>query len=210
MLINLFKTLVSKRRNPILWLLVNSYNDTREQKVEKSIREVIQQHQQPIVEKNSRIKEHANFVNNITRRDQSIKAETEAREKRLVERDILATDAMTGLEFEMFIAQLYEDLGYKAEVTPGSGDQGVDVIITDKNKLRSAIQTKRYKGSVGNAAVQEVIAGRIFHKCSKSMVIANSTFTRSAISLAKQDGKVELIDRDALSLLIYQAKRKKL
>lgn len=206
MLNNIFKTLFSKRRNPILWFLVQSYNDSRKQEAEESS---LEKSQQPLVEKNNRIIEHTNFVNNIARRDLSIRAETEAREKRLVERDILATDAMTGREFEMFIAHLYEDLGYKAVVTPGSGDQGVDVIITDKNKLRSAIQTKRYEGSVGNAAVQEVIAGRIFHKCSKSMVITNSAFTRSAISLAKQDGKVELIDRDALSLLIYQAKNKK-
>lgn len=207
MLNNIFKALISKRRNPILWLFVQSYNDSRKQKIEQLSYEEVKP---PVIFKNSRLKEHANFVNNIVKRDLSAKAAGEAREKRLVERDILATDAMSGRDFEVFVAQLYEDLGYKSQITPGSGDQGADVIIIDSRGVRSAIQTKRYEGSVGNAAVQEVIAGRIYYKCTKSLVITNSTFTRSAFSLAKQDGNVELIDRDALSLLIYKAKNKKI
>ena len=199
MLNNIFKALISKRWNPILWLLIQTYNDSRKHNVQQLSYEEIQP---PVIAKNSRLKEHANFVNNIVRRDLAVKAANEAREKRLVERDIFATDAMSGREFEMFVAQLYEDLGFKAEVTPGSGDQGADVIIIDSNGSKSAIQTKRYEGSVGNAAVQEVIAGRIYYKCFKSLVITNSTFTKSAVNLAKQDGHVELIDRDALSLLI--------
>lgn len=207
MLNNIFKALISKRRNPILWLLIQTYNDCRKQKAEQLSYEEIQP---PVIAKNSRLKEHANFVNDIVRRDLAVKAANEAREKRLIEREILATDAMSGREFEMFIAQLYEDLGYKAKVTPGSGDQGADVIIIDGKGVKSAIQTKRYEGSVGNAAVQEVISGRIYYKCNKSLVITNSTFTKSAVNLAKQDGHVELIDRDALSLLIYKAKIKQI
>lgn len=112
---------------------------------------------------------------------------------------------MSGREFEIFIASLYKELGNNVILTPESGDQGVDVIVIDANNNRVAMQTKRYGGSVGNSAVQEVIAGRKFHECSRSIVLTNSYFTKSAVSLALSDGQVELIDRGGLKSLIHEA-----
>lgn len=216
MIKTIIKTLLFKKNNPFITFIAQQYEESKRREFENQSynhQASTQQNTQsklhetpPLAPTESRLKKHADFVNGIVKRDQTAKAAIKEKEKRLVERDIQLTDRMSGREFEVFIAQLYEDLGYQAKITPESGDQGADVIVTSQNKVRIAIQTKRYEGSVGNAAVQEVIAGRIFHKCSTSIVITNSTFTKSAVNLAKQDGKVELIDRDALSLLIYKAK----
>lgn len=46
-------------------------------------------------------------------------------------------------------------------------------------------QTKCYSNSVGNKAIQEVIAGLGYYKLDKGIVITNNYFTNSAIDLAK-------------------------
>ena len=70
-------------------------------------------------------------------------------------------DLMSGQEFEQFLAALFSKMGYRTEVTRGSGDQGVDVIAS-KDGTRIGIQAKCYSGSVGNSAIQEAVAGRNF------------------------------------------------
>ena len=70
-------------------------------------------------------------------------------------------DIMSGEEFESFCAKVLQDNGFEnVNMTKASGDQGVD-IIAFKDGVRYAIQCKRYSNSVGNKAVQEVIAGAV-------------------------------------------------
>lgn len=120
-------------------------------------------------------------------------------------KDLIAIDGMNGRDFEFYIAGVFKGLGYKVRVTKGSGDQGVDVLAKNSAGETFAIQTKRYSGSVGNRAIQEAISGRIYYGCTKAMVVTNSTFTNSAVSLAAKDGNVLLIDRHELKELINKA-----
>lgn len=110
--------------------------------------------------------------------------------------DIEDIDEMSGDEFEQAVCRLFCKMGYSAYVTKQSGDQGVDV-VAERGSVRIGIQTKRYGYPVGNSAVQETIAGRAFYGCTGSMVITNSTFTKSAIELARVNSVV-LWDRVAL------------
>ena len=79
---------------------------------------------------------------------------------------------------------------------PKSGDQGVDLLLNIE-KRRVAVQLKRYIAPVGNAAVQAVFAGMIHYKAQEAWVITTSSFTKSAVDLAKSTG-VRLIDRTEL------------
>lgn len=105
-------------------------------------------------------------------------------------------DLMSGLEFEQYISDYFHQKGYHTEITKGSGDQGIDV-IAEKGSTRIGIQVKCYSGNVGNAAVQEAVAGKAFYKLDKVMVITNSYFTSSAVELA-QANNVILWDRSIL------------
>lgn len=105
-------------------------------------------------------------------------------------------DMMNGIEFEQFLCLLFEKMGYMTIQTKGSGDQGIDV-IAQNNICKIGIQAKRYTGNVGNAAVQEALAGKMFYNCDRVMVITNSTFTPMAVDLANKT-HVELWDRDFL------------
>lgn len=111
-------------------------------------------------------------------------------------------DLMNGPEFETFVAELFTKLGYLSEVTLSTNDQGVDIIAKRKN-LTLGIQAKCYSGTVGNRAVQEVVAGMLVYKCNKGLVITNNYFTHAAKKLAEVNNIV-LWDRDILKQKIIE------
>ncbi|WP_051556684.1 restriction endonuclease [Alkalihalobacterium bogoriense] len=92
-------------------------------------------------------------------------------------------ELMTGEEFEKFLVEILGNLGFRANVTKKSGDQGVDIVAKRNSKIY-AIQAKRYSGKVGNKAVQEVVSGKEYYGADVSWVITNSSFTQSAVNLA--------------------------
>lgn len=91
--------------------------------------------------------------------------------------------SLTGEEWEEWLTAVFEYHGYGVEATKTTGDQGVDLIVK-YGTIRIAVQAKGYAGAVGNAAVQEVVAGKSFYDCSRMAVITNSTFTKAARELA--------------------------
>lgn len=104
-------------------------------------------------------------------------------------------DKMSGVEFEDFCAELLHRNGIEVlELTKASGDFGADIIVIHDGE-RTAVQCKRYSGSIGVKAVQEAVSAKAYYKCQKAAVITNSTFTRQARELAAED-KVILWDRE--------------
>ncbi len=104
---------------------------------------------------------------------------------------------MSGRDFEYWCAELLRKNGFKnVAVTPGSGDQGVD-IVAYINGTKYAIQCKCFKNKLGNTPVQEVVAGRAYYSCEIAVVMTNSYFTKGACELAARNGVV-LWDRDDL------------
>ncbi|MBI5421017.1 MAG: restriction endonuclease [Parcubacteria group bacterium] len=100
---------------------------------------------------------------------------------------------LSGVEFEVWISKLLKENGFDdVRGTPATGDQGADLIAKKDGKI-IIIQAKRYQGSVGNKAVQEVIGAVQFYRGDEGWVITNSTFTPSAKALA-QRSDVKLID----------------
>ena len=91
--------------------------------------------------------------------------------------------AMRDAEWEQFLAAIFRLLGAEVTETGTSGDQGVDLVV-DFHGVRTAIQAKGYYHAVGNAAVQQAVAGKAMYRCQRSAVITNSKFTKSAIELA--------------------------
>lgn len=95
-----------------------------------------------------------------------------------------------GIKYEHKVAAWLKKHGYKnVQVTPASGDYGVD-ITARKGRYRYAIQCKSYSRPVGVSAVQEVYSGIRHYSCDKGMVITNSTFTSAAKTLARENGVI--------------------
>ena len=120
--------------------------------------------------------------------------------------DVEYIDYMEGHDFEYFCAGLLMKNGFtNVNVTPGSGDQGVD-ILAEKFGVRYAIQCKNYASKLGNTPIQEVNAGKMFYKCDIGVVLTNSTFTPAAIELANSTN-TRLWDRTELQRLMTEAAR---
>jgi restriction system protein len=106
-------------------------------------------------------------------------------------------DEMTGWEFERWLGNLFEQLGFKVEQTPYRGDFGADFILT-WNQTRIAAQAKRASRPVGVRAVQEVVAAKSFYRCQRAMVVTNNYFTEQAMLLGRANG-VLMRTRDDLA-----------
>jgi len=110
--------------------------------------------------------------------------------------------AMSGPQFEAFVADLFRAIGHRATVLGGAGEQGVDVIV-DYEGRRVAVQCKNYKRAVGNKPVQEVYAGARHHRCEQAWVVAPAGYTRGARELARSTG-VSLFAADSIGRWIRQ------
>lgn len=115
-------------------------------------------------------------------------------------------DKMDGHQFEYACADILKANGYKhVKVTRGSGDFGVDV-IAEKDKVRYAIQCKRYNHKLDNTPIQEVVGGLAYYQCDKGAVMTNQYFTEPAKQLA-QVNDIELLDRDTLSRMVDKTEK---
>jgi restriction system protein len=117
-------------------------------------------------------------------------------------------DAMTGVDFELYLERLLLAHGYVVQLTKGSGDLGVDLIATRGAEM-VAIQAKRCSSKISRRAVSDAVAGMLHYRCNKAMVVTNSYFTSGAAALAQSTNCV-LVDRSVLTLWIlsYQNARK--
>lgn len=107
-------------------------------------------------------------------------------------------------EYEKYVAKTLIERGYKnAEVTQQSVDYGVDILAVNPEGWRIAVQCKRYHGSVGISAVQEVLAGREYYNCDLAVVYSTGSYTQQAIELARKvHVKLYILNRDGLRAVV--------
>ena len=110
-----------------------------------------------------------------------------------------AAAAMSGTEFEDYVARIARSSGAPVIMTSTTGDWGVDIIV-GRRPNRVAIQCKRQARPVGAGAIQEVVAGAPMHDCARTMVVTNHEFTPAARKLAELHG-CELVGGTDLSRL---------
>lgn len=110
-------------------------------------------------------------------------------------------DNMDGHTFEYFCADILKKNGFlNVEVTPGSGDHGID-ILAEKDGISYAVQCKCYSSNIGNAAVQQAHTGKSIYQKDIAVVFTNRYFTAQAKAEANALG-VKLWDREKLDSLI--------
>lgn len=116
----------------------------------------------------------------------------EKQRDRLFGLDVLT---LSPTDYEHHCAQALSDAGWSVTVTKASGDQGVDV-LAELRGIKAAIQCKRYGKAVGNAAVQQVDAGRRHYRAQLAVVVAPSGFTIAAHALAQSNGVLLMSERE--------------
>lgn len=109
--------------------------------------------------------------------------------------------ALSPREFEHWVAEAWESMGYTCTVTSKGQDSGIDV-IAEKDGERTLIQAKRYTDSkVGIATVQRV-AGLLVDSqfdASEVAIVTTSEYTDDAIERAEKIDTLMIVDGFELS-----------
>jgi restriction system protein len=103
---------------------------------------------------------------------------------------------MSGAEFQVLLANIYEARGYTIKRTPLSGDHGADV-VAERAGERIVVQAKRWNQNVGVDAVRTVFAAKTFYDAKEAVVVCSAGYTSQAVEEARTLD-VQLIARDTL------------
>jgi restriction system protein len=107
--------------------------------------------------------------------------------KRIAEaitRDSRALESIEWRDLERLIAHVFARLGFEVELTGGSKDGGIDVIITfDLNKVRKSyfIQIKHWKTPVGPNEVIKFLNVIAFTEAAGGLMLSTNGYTRKAV-----------------------------
>ena len=100
-----------------------------------------------------------------------------------------------GYEYERYVAYWLERKGYRnVLITQPTGDYGADILCTDRDGKKIAVQCKYYGKPVGYKAVEEALGGMHYYGCDMAYVVTNNTYTKQALDAAKKTG-VKLYER---------------
>ncbi|WP_276302725.1 restriction endonuclease [Halorussus lipolyticus] len=136
------------------------------------------------------------------------KAEVDADQSLNVSRSELQSlmQNLDSYDFEYFVADLWEERGWDTEVSPRSGDAGVDIVATrgHQSEQKQVIQTKRYgpNTSVGGPEIQQYASLQLqFPDADEVLVVTTGSFTGAAEERA-EELDVLLVDGRELTLLV--------
>lgn len=124
------------------------------------------------------------------------------RREEALTRSIAGVDALSGAEFEQWMAILMRRTAFtRVQVHGGAGDLGADIAARTPNGRRLIVQCKRYRvgRTVGSPDVQKLAGTALaIHDAEVAAIVTTSYFTQQAKNLATRLD-ISLIDRDALA-----------
>lgn len=128
--------------------------------------------------------------------------------RRLVDAHSLAElQAMPPAEFEQLVAETYRALGSRVDLVGGSGDHGVDLLVTSPQGEKTVVQCKRYRGSVGEPVVRDLLGTMQHEEAAAGALITTGEFTAQARRWA-QGKPIQLYDGPAFLKLLQRARRR--
>ena len=104
--------------------------------------------------------------------------------------------SMTAIAFKEFTANLFREMGYAVEITPGTGDNGIDLLLRKSNQL-IAVQCKSVSAPVGEPVVRDFYSALMSSGAQSGYLVTTSTFTSHAYSFA-EGKRIQLVDLEAL------------
>ncbi len=125
--------------------------------------------------------------------------------RRLRYRTLLQLRELTPTRFELAVADLLHDLGYRqVKRVGGTGDLAADITCRDQHGCSVVVQCKRYAASqrIGSPEIQKFIGMvNVHHHADYGMFVTTTQFTEPAKRLANQHG-VRLLDDECLTALL--------
>lgn len=118
----------------------------------------------------------------------------------------LYQESATGFEFEYRVADIFRMQGFRARVTPASGDKGIDIFL-ERDGEQAAVQCKRYSGQVGPGEIREFIGALDSARVKTGYFVTTGQFSKHAEEAA-QNGSCTIYLFDGNKLGQWQQKLK--
>lgn len=115
--------------------------------------------------------------------------------------------------FENTVASVYEDFGYRAQVTARSRDGGIDVILEGADGVKIGVQVKRYEGKISVEQIRSLAGALYLEGITQGIFVTTSSFQSGAQKLVEKSRlrgiPIELIDAKRFYDALGIAQRKK-
>lgn len=110
------------------------------------------------------------------------------------------------LKFEKLISKIFEICGFKVELTPISGDEGIDILLVDPTGLKGIVQCKRYVKDqiISPKDVREFLGSMVHAGAEYGYFTTTTTFSDQAKEFSKSKN-IYLIDGTKLKQLFLLA-----
>ena len=110
-------------------------------------------------------------------------------------------------QLELLVAKLYEKMGYSVTVTKKTRDGGKDVIAErrDAGRLEKLlIEAKHHISPIGVSKIRELLGVVSSEKVNKGVLITTSKFSKDAVTFAKSNPRIEIIDNRQIVKLLNE------
>lgn len=96
---------------------------------------------------------------------------------------------LDGWQFEREVGMVFKRMGYRTEVTRGSGDGGVDIIM-HKDGLKYIVQCKHYKRPLGPEAVRSLYGVKEVFNADRLVMVASSGVSPASEEFIRMYGDI--------------------
>jgi hypothetical protein len=117
---------------------------------------------------------------------------------------------LTPRKFEILVADIFKNVGYRVQLTKQTRDGGFDMVLSEDSGKQILVEAKRYKNGnvVGVGIVRQLLGVELLKKTGYAKIVTSSTFSNPAKKEAKihNDARgetlIELLDAtDLLKML---------
>lgn len=110
---------------------------------------------------------------------------------------------LDGWQFEQEVAKIFILNGYKATVTKGSGDGGVDIIL-EQEGYRAIVQCKHYRNPVPPEPIRALWGCREDFQANEGILVASSGITQSGADFISNKPNFRVLNLDDIIIMSQQ------
>ena len=159
--------------------------------------------QQQEVKRQAEIRESRRKVEEARRREKQAQRQREEQAQRQKLTNYWAH--LEPLRFERELGGLYKQLGYSVQLTPQSGDHGVDLVLR-KNGKTTVVQCKRQKSPAGERIVCELLGSMVAVRADRAVLACTGGFTQPAKDFVRGQ-PIDLLDAEQIIKLTERIER---
>ncbi|MCA9360114.1 restriction endonuclease [Candidatus Kaiserbacteria bacterium] len=117
-------------------------------------------------------------------------------------KNVAIADNMDDYQFEHFVAFLYQNQGYKTQVTQKGNDGGIDIVMEKLGKkIMVQVKHNAIGNKIGRVDLQKFV-GAYSHVVDMGYFVTSSSFNKNALEYAKGIPSLSLVNRADLGDMI--------